>query len=32
MDTLKHILLREMKGYAGKGLNGISYLTQDEEH
>ncbi|HEX2620317.1 MAG TPA: element excision factor XisI family protein [Phototrophicaceae bacterium] len=32
MDTLKQSLLDVMKGYAGEGLNGVSYLTYDDEH
>jgi hypothetical protein len=32
MDTLKEILLSCMKGYAGKGLNSISYLTENDKN
>lgn len=28
--TLKQVLLEEMRGYAGEGLNATSHLTQDE--
>lgn len=31
MDTLKDILIRTLKGYTGKGLNGYSYLVADAE-
>ena len=30
MDSLKETLCRVMAGYAGKGFNGISYLTWNE--
>ncbi|MCI0711415.1 MAG: XisI protein [Chloroflexi bacterium] len=29
-NTLKQILLEEMQGYAGEGLNAYSYLTENE--
>lgn len=34
MDNLKAILIRELKGYAKKGFNAVSYLTTsaDEQH
>ena len=28
--TLKHILLEELEGYTGKGLNDFAYLTTNE--
>ena len=28
--TLKHILLEELEGYTGKGLNDFAYLTANE--
>lgn len=31
MDTLKEITYRVVSGYAGEGLNGISYLTQSAD-
>jgi hypothetical protein len=31
MDTLKSVLLTVLQGYAGKGLNGSSYLTTSED-
>jgi len=31
MDSLKVVVRQVMAGYAGKGLNGISYLTHNED-
>ena len=31
MDSLKDVVRQVVAGYAGKGLNGISYLTQSED-
>ncbi|MBL8156207.1 MAG: XisI protein [Anaerolineae bacterium] len=31
MDTLKEITYQVVSGYAGEGLNGISYLTQNAD-
>lgn len=32
MATLKETVFNVMQGYAGKGLNGISYLTTNDEY
>jgi len=31
MDTLKDVVHRIVAGYAGRGLNSISYLTQNDD-
>ncbi len=31
MDSLKEVVHRVVAGYAGRGLNNISYLTQNED-
>src|SRR5258707_14396967 len=31
MDSMKEVVHQVVKGYAGTGLNGISYLTQNED-
>lgn len=31
MDTLKETVRQTVAGYAGKGLNGVSYLTQNDD-
>jgi hypothetical protein len=32
MENLKSILIEAMRGYAGKGLNGVGYLTSDDSN
>jgi hypothetical protein len=31
MDSLKEVVQRVVSGYAGRGLNSISYLTQNDD-
>jgi hypothetical protein len=31
MDSLKEMVRQVVAGYAGKGLNGVSYLTQSDD-